>query len=245
MADRENIIKKIRALLDKAESTNYEAEADTFYAKAQELMLQYAVDEAEMEAAGTKKDEQIVIRKVYVKEGYPATQSRQYFLSQIAKSFGCRVFLYSGTDHTAVVGYESDTMFVELLYLSVNIQCYSVLQREVKAQKDWYRLAEMKFKEAAFRRAFTFGYFDRVAERVKERYECKLESVGESTAIVLRNKGDVVEDWLNSRMELVSTKKSTRKQYDFAAQGRGRVEGESANIGVGDKAVGSSPELPA
>jgi hypothetical protein len=135
MSDREGIIRKIRALLDKAESTSYEAEAESFTAKAQELMLQYAVDEAEMETAGKKKSEDIVIRDVIVKRGQAATESRQSFIGQVARSFGCRIFLWSGTDRVAVVGYESDTMFVEMMYLSINVQCYTTMTREVKEAK--------------------------------------------------------------------------------------------------------------
>jgi hypothetical protein len=248
MSDREGIIKKIRALLDKAESTTYEAEAESFTAKAQELMLQYAVDEAEMETAGKKKSEDIVIRDVIVKRGQAATESRQAFMERVARAFGCRTFLWGGTDRVAVVGYESDTMFVEMMYLSINVQCYSTMTREVKEAKreaKRYENSGTKFSEAGFRRAFAEGYFYRVAERIKERYEAKMANVGESTAIVLKDKGDRVEDWLNSRMSLGKAKQRRVKKYDFQAAGLGRERGNDANIGVGTKAVGRSPELPA
>lgn len=244
MADREGIIKKVQALLNKAESTTYEQEADAFYAKAQDLMLQYAVDEAELEAAGKKKNESIVIRNVFIKRGWPGTEARQVFLNLIAKSFGCRTFLWTGTDQVAVVGYESDTMFVEMLFLSVNLQSVSAGRREVKEAKARASEWGEKFGEAAFRRGFMYGYLMRVAERVKERYDKKIEEVSESTAIVLSDKGKEVDGWIKDRFSMVD-KKTRAKQIDFEAQVRGRIHGDNANIGVGDKAVGSSPQLPA
>src|SRR3954469_24189165 len=45
MSDQQKMFEKIRGLLRKAESTTFEQEANTFFAKAQELMLRYRIDE--------------------------------------------------------------------------------------------------------------------------------------------------------------------------------------------------------
>jgi len=50
------ILNRVRALLAQAESTNFEAEAETFTAKAQELMTRHAIDMA-MVAAGDQRSE--------------------------------------------------------------------------------------------------------------------------------------------------------------------------------------------
>lgn len=42
----EGMLAKVQALIAKAESTEYGAEAEALYAKAQELMAKYAIDEA-------------------------------------------------------------------------------------------------------------------------------------------------------------------------------------------------------
>ncbi len=49
------IAERIAALLDKAESTSYPAEADAFMAKAQELMARHAIDEAMLQPAQQRR----------------------------------------------------------------------------------------------------------------------------------------------------------------------------------------------
>jgi hypothetical protein len=65
----DKMLDKVRKLLAKAERAGTEHEAEAFTAKAQELILRYAIDEAMLQRKGEKQSEQIVARTVYV-EGY-------------------------------------------------------------------------------------------------------------------------------------------------------------------------------
>lgn len=59
-ATAEKMAARIAALLAKAESTDSVEEAQAFTAKAEELMLKYALDHADLEAKGKKEREEIV-----------------------------------------------------------------------------------------------------------------------------------------------------------------------------------------
>ena len=51
--DRERVYAKVRALLRKAESTSFPAEADALTAKAQDLLTRYALDVALVDEGGS------------------------------------------------------------------------------------------------------------------------------------------------------------------------------------------------
>src|SRR5690606_2021948 len=64
------MLERIRALLAKAEATEYEAEADAFTAKAQELMTRYRVDRAILEGR-SRATTRVIGRRLGVEKPYP------------------------------------------------------------------------------------------------------------------------------------------------------------------------------
>lgn len=58
--DPEAMAKRISALMAKADSTDSAEEAQAFYAKAEQLMLQYAIDRASLEESRDVKKEEVV-----------------------------------------------------------------------------------------------------------------------------------------------------------------------------------------
>ena len=83
-----DVLDKIRSLLAKAESTEFEPEAEAFTAKAQELMARYRIDRAVL-AAGTAGDrKEPAARRVAVHDPYASAKAT--LLSQVADANGCR-----------------------------------------------------------------------------------------------------------------------------------------------------------
>lgn len=80
---------KIAALLRKAESTQFKEEAETFLAKARELMEKHQITIVEGES--DEKDEFGMLRTNEFEVGTPAV-TKYELQAEVAQFFGCRVF---------------------------------------------------------------------------------------------------------------------------------------------------------
>ena len=80
------MLNRIRTLLAKAEATEFAAEAETFTAKAQDLMTRHAIDEALLRAAG---DQPIEIEGVRVHIHNPYATEKVQLLNQVARANRC------------------------------------------------------------------------------------------------------------------------------------------------------------
>lgn len=246
----ENIVRKIQALLNKAENTTFEAEADAFIAKAQELMMRHAIDEARLAAEGKKVADEIITANVDIRPGVPGTKPRQIFLNQVAKAMSCRMWYTPGTKFNTVCGYSSDVEFVQLMYMSVNLQLSRALLSAVKEAKKEHEARRQeyidmygtdgrgKFREAVYRRNFIDGYLNRVAARIYERYLKVDETHGTGTSIVLRDRSKVVEAHVASIVQLGKARSSKAASYDPYARAAGRAAGDNADISGGRGHVG-------
>lgn len=115
------MLAKIRALLDKAESTTFDAEADTYRAKAEELMRKYRVVEEEAIAAdpASLKPETV---QMDVTESDEFASHYATILDWVARHVGIRVrssYAWDGSKYAVkatVVGYASDIRMAELLF---------------------------------------------------------------------------------------------------------------------------------
>lgn len=128
---RQAILTKVRAILDKAESTTYGAERDAFLAKADELMLRYAIAEQELVDAGKAPDTKPELRNFEVcRTGNPLREELVDLVSAIVRYTRGRV-VYSGLrfgkkqDYpitAKVVSFPSDLDYIEMLLTSLNLQ---------------------------------------------------------------------------------------------------------------------------
>ena len=244
----DDIIAKIQKLLAKAESTNHEAEADAFFAKAQELMMNHAISEEVLKAAGKKMQDEMVEVSVTIKEGQPATKSRQWFLRRVAEAMNCRTLIFGRTNTTHVFGYKSEAEFVQLLYMSVELQSRAAVLRELKAAKREHaeRHPYSKFRPGVWRRTFIEAYLSRVGDRITARYVQADATHGTGTSIVLRDRGKTAEEWMTSKYSVTNAKARRRNlAYDWDAHDRGAAAGATADIsgGRGHVTKGARKEL--
>lgn len=243
-----DIISKIQKLLAKAESTTHEAEADAFFAKAQELMMAHAISEEALKAAGEKPKDELVEVSVFIKEGLPATKSRQWFLRRVSEAMNCRTLIFGRTNTTHVFGYKSEAEFVQLLYMSVEMQSHAAVLRELKVAKREHaeRHPYVKFRPGVWRRTYIEAYLSRVGDRITERYRTVDETHGTGTSIVLRDRGKTAEEWMTSQYIVTNAKqRSRRRDYNWDAYDRGTAAGANADIsgGRGHVGQGSRKEL--
>lgn len=147
----DDITRKIQGLLRKAEGTDNENEAEAFYAKAQDLMLRYAIDEArlrDLEGAQAAKAKPV---KITVDFDWFYAQAKIRMISLIAKANRCKVIINpmaQRLDRKArqvyVIGYERDVENVQILFVSILLQATRAGKAEYKV-----RLSAKAFDHAA------------------------------------------------------------------------------------------------
>lgn len=128
---RENILRKLRAILDKAESTTFGPERDAFLAKADEMMLKFAIAEHELVMEGKAEEVKPEVRTFDVcRTDNPLREQLTDLLVSIVYSTRGRVVFYnlrsSAKDRrpirAKVVAFPSDLDYIEMLHTSLTLQ---------------------------------------------------------------------------------------------------------------------------
>lgn len=158
-ADR-RVLHRIRALLAKAESTEFASEADTFSAKAQQLMARHQIHEAAV--AGTADGPggpgaiEFEIEAPYVRPKFQV-------LANVADANRCKAVYSPATKMATVVGFATDRAFVEALYTSLLVQGSAELQRAGPVVDQWG-----VNRIRSFRNSFWAGFAARIGDRLAE-----------------------------------------------------------------------------
>lgn len=188
---------KIRALLDKAESTasQFPQEAEALTAKAIELMEVYRIDEAMIADAKPLEDRGKIIESEFSIGSGPYVNARKQLVVEIAASHSVRAL--ESTDFKGktvyLIGYQTDVELTEMLYTSLLVQATSTMYSpEVKASKPGI------VHGRAFNRSFLLAFAHRIGRRLleaKESAEASVVTDERSVALVLADrKADVDAD---------------------------------------------------
>lgn len=224
-ADDARVLRRIRALLAKAESTEYPDEAEALTAKAQELMTRHAVDVALLASGGALHRTDVGTRRVHVDEPY--VRAKMQLLGAVADANGVRLVWYQGLGIANLVGLPADLEAVELLFTSLLLQVGQALGAAERA-------AGRGSGSRAFRRAFLLGYAGRIGERLTGARERATRATAAERSMdlrpVLRSRQDAVDDAFT---ELFPRVRSTRSRASLDAGGwwAGRTAAESADVG--------------
>lgn len=171
------LLEKIRALLAKAESTEFDAEAEAFTAKAQELMTRHRIDRASL-AGDEAASGDVVGRRLGIDDPY----ARQKFLllSKVAAANGSRAAWSQGLGFATVFGHGEDVAGVEELYTSLLVQATSAMRR--------HRPLHVRGNGSAtarFRRSFLIGFANRIGQRLVAAAEDTVSAVEAETGVAL------------------------------------------------------------
>lgn len=229
--DTDTMLARVRKLLAKAEDPAATAqEAQTYTAKASELMAAYGIDRALLAASDPSLD--VVGDRVIVLDRPYAAEKAQ-LVSQVALALGCRVVRRTrypaGAKELSVhlFGHRSDLERVEILFTSLLVQAMHALARAPVPRWD---------HPAAFRRSWLSGFGTAVGRRLEraervaaEHAEDQFAASGTSTALVLADRSAAVEAARNATYPDLQPASSRRLSGSGRAQGW--AAGQRADLG--------------
>lgn len=141
---REKMLEKVRGLLAKAASTDNEHEKDSFYAAADRLMTEYAIDEFEIRdlAEGQQQVKAITRRwNICPKEQKHLADAMATLASAVVDHCRCKCLFYNlrnpqwGVD-VICVGLESDVDWCEMLFTSLQLHLMSNISPRMNPGED-------------------------------------------------------------------------------------------------------------
>lgn len=151
------ITEKVRALVAKAEATDFPEEAEAFMAKAQELITRHAIDEVALRSGGQTAASDVVARHVLLDDPY--LKPKYVLLSGVAEANRCRAVLLPNYGFATVFGAPSDVEAVEMLFTSLLTQGTSFMLGAGTGQGR---------RTKSFRHAFLLSFASRIAQRLAD-----------------------------------------------------------------------------
>ena len=217
----QRMLDRVRALLAKAESTDFPEEADAFTAKAQELMARHRIDHALLIATTGDRD-QPVTRRVAVDNPYEAPKS--LLLQVVAEANSCRAVWGKRFGFTTLVGFAADLDSTELLFTSLLVQATRAMT-QAKPSTDEYGRNTTR----SFRQSFLTAY----ASRIGERLSTATDEVGQEAAgsaggaqllPVLAARDDAVRDAFEKQFPQLTHHAATINNRQGWASGRAAAD---------------------
>lgn len=152
---------QVRALLAKAESTDFEHEAEALYAKAQELITRHALGRllgGQDEPADARSPR---VRRIWLDPPYVAAKAS--LVAAVASANRCRTAFAQRHAFIVVVGAVGDLDAVELLVTSLLVQADLAMARH--GARNTVGGAS---RTRSFRQSFLCAFASRIGERLRE-----------------------------------------------------------------------------
>jgi hypothetical protein len=235
-----DLLDRVRALLAKAEVTEYAEEAESLTAKASELMAKYGIDRALLGAIRPESDKPA--DKKFAFEA-PWADVKAHLLAAVATALRCQCVQTQTEDgpRLHVFGYQSDLDRAELLFTSLLVQMARALAREV--------VPAYGNSAKAWRRSWMLGYCAAAVARIRAAEEAAVkasdvetEAAGSDTKaeLVLADRSLTVRLQVSHAYPRLKKKRVT---YSGSGYGDGYREGQKADIGGGKVTRGAQRAL--
>ncbi|MET9020374.1 DUF2786 domain-containing protein [Actinopolymorpha sp. NPDC004070] len=171
----EKVLHRIRALLAKAESTEFPEEAEALSSKAQALMTKFSLDQAMLAANSAKSSAgacraagaHASVRRVWLRAPY--LNAKALLASVVAKANRAQAVSDTHTGHVTIVGAEADLSLVELLVTSLLLQAdRAMLAASPSAGAGGHS------RTRSWRQSFLVSYATRIGQRLTEASEASM-----------------------------------------------------------------------
>ena len=236
----ERILSRVRQLLAKAESTTFEAEAETFTAGVQALMARHSIDAALLAASDGSPGAGDAPQGRRIRIDNPYDGSKAMLLNAVAAANRCSMVWSRELGFGTVVGFEADLESVELLFTSLLVQATRAVT-SAGSRTDVYGRSRTR----SFRQSFLSAYAHRIGERLEQVMAEEVDAAaaadgggGRELVPLLTARTEevkrVVDDWFPTvRNQTVRTGRDAEGWHS------GRAAADRAHLGAGDE-IGSA-----
>ncbi|MFC3896478.1 DUF2786 domain-containing protein [Lentzea rhizosphaerae] len=224
----QKVLARVRALLAKAESTQFPEEAEALSAKAQELMNRHAFERAVLDADEHRKQTAVSTRLWL---DAPYVDGKAHLVDAIARTNRCRSVYYSRMGFVALVGESMDVEITELLTTSLLVQA----TRAMVAEGTQVTRGGTS-RTRSFRQSFLVSYATRIGERLEEAGVRAHDPVEDERLLpVLAERSRLVEETFETMFSNLTHKSAA--VTNGAGWHAGRAAADRADITVGRQAV--------
>jgi hypothetical protein len=187
----DKMLARIRALLAKAEATDFPDEAEALSGKAQELMAKFSLDQALVDAdPGLDLPDDSGARRIWVETPYVSAKAQ--LVGAVASANRCRTVSMDQLAVVTIVGAELDLQLTELLSTSLLVQANRAM---LAAGQHIGQRGESRTR--SFRQSFLMAYAQRIGERLQKTTDATQAAVPAADADrllpVLTRRGEQVE----------------------------------------------------
>jgi hypothetical protein len=222
----DKILVKVRALLAKAESTEFSEEAEAFTAGAQKLMARHSIDYALL-AHRAGQHQAPAGRRITIDNPYEAPKA--VLLDVIASANRCRSVWSKSLGFATVLGFADTLAAVEMLFTSLLVQATTVL-----TQAGAHRDVHGRSRTRTFRQSFLSAYAHRIGQRLNTAsHEAEQEAAATTGN---RNLLPVLADRVHAvdqafeEMFPQTTQTSVSRSYDAAGWASGIAAADNAHL---------------
>lgn len=170
---------QVRALLAKAESTQFDEEAEALSAKAQQLISRYALEQL-VSRSHDPGGEGPGVRRLWLDAPYVGAKA--ILVDEVAAANRCRSAVAERFGFCVLVGSGADLDAVELLVTSLLVQADTAMLRQGRRVDTAGRS-----RTRSFRQSFLVGYAHRIGERLSAATEAAAGEHDASLLPVLRD----------------------------------------------------------
>lgn len=232
----EVMLDKIRALLAKAEATNFPEEARAFFEGAQRLMVQHSIDEA-MLRQKSEVDQTPTLKRIKLVNPY--IRSKGMLLTVVAKANNCSVvspYKVRGTGlnyaEYTIFGFASAIETTEMLFTSLLIQMTSEL---LDAELDIPRNVHGK----TWKNNFLMGFAIEIQKRLEKAKQDVVQETG--MGLVLLSEAAKVEAYVQDYYGGRLGKATNNSKLNAQALRAGQQAGSRASLN--QRSVGNQRAL--
>jgi Protein of unknown function (DUF2786) len=180
------LLTRIRALLAKAEATDFPAEAEALTAKAQDLMTRHAIDEALVHA---EAGDSIVVsgRRIHIDNPY--SLEKAILLNAVAEANRVKAVWSDFAASMTLVGVPTDLEQIEMLFTSLLIQATRAMTEAGEEAR-----AHGVSRSSSFRRSFLIAYATRIGQRLDKATEQAVSAYGTALVPVFARQNEAVSE---------------------------------------------------
>jgi hypothetical protein len=170
---------QVRALLAKAESTEFPEEAEALAAKAQEMIARYSLERLLETSSGEPTDagSAVALRRLWLDAPYVSAKAN--LVNEVASANRSRAVFHQGLGLCTVVGSSFDLDATELLVTSLLVQA----ERAMLAHG---RVADARgtSRTRSFRQSFMVSFAHHIGERLRAATEESLRASGDQADLL-------------------------------------------------------------